>query len=256
MPAPNDSKACHGKVVKESEALHPGCIFPITSPRMKVMPPCVFSSTGWVIRPLPVKELVAFCDIQDSLTNSMGETSSTCAAMTDIPFVLSPPAKLLGTFVDHLDQSEELQSQPQLEKKLAPSPAECEDRKNCEHVLAENPNPDLLLIFGRTKVAKNDDASVNFDYWDLTITTLWEKDENFPECEHAFDSAFAFLPMDSIRKLALRVWKHCIWKSLQRHLHRTYEPDWADWRTELQTSSLECTLTAARECICQCMGLD
>jgi hypothetical protein len=96
---PFDPEASHGVAVREQGSLHPGCFFPITDPRTRVKAPCVFSGTGWVARALMVREFAACCDTQESMVKTLLDIPVTKVAMTDIPFSVNPPAKVLGAFL-------------------------------------------------------------------------------------------------------------------------------------------------------------
>jgi hypothetical protein len=114
--------------------------------------------------------------------------------------------------------------------------------------------PDMNLVFSRNKAAKNDDASVNVDYWDLEVASLWKSDSHYQARLQLFLGAYGgAAPMGSIRKLALRVWRRYVWKSLRRHLCRMYDINWEDRRSDFISSDLETTLTATRDCISRCM---
>jgi hypothetical protein len=85
---------------------------------------------------------------------------------------------------------------------------------------------------------------------------LWETDAVFSGRLHCFQDAFSSLPMVAIRKLGLQTWQRNVWRSLRRYLHKTYGDDWVVNRESLGESSLESTLTSARDCIHHCMWAD
>ena len=101
---PTDPEACYEQTVKVRNVLHPGCYFPITDPRVKVLAPCVFSPSKWVVRPLTVRELAGCCDVQDAVVKRLPDLPVTRVSLGDMPFAVNAPAKLLGNFVDSLSE--------------------------------------------------------------------------------------------------------------------------------------------------------
>jgi hypothetical protein len=85
--------------------LHPGSFLPITSPRQQVIAPSVFSPTKWVIRHLTVQELAGCCDVPDSVAKTLTKGSVRRVSLQDVPFVTTPPAKILGGFVELMKQT-------------------------------------------------------------------------------------------------------------------------------------------------------
>jgi hypothetical protein len=279
---------------------------PITDPRVKVLAPCVFSPSKWVVRPLTVRELAGCCDVQDAVVKRLPDLPVTRVSLGDMPFAVNAPAKLLGNFVDSLSeyypscllrkpitlQTGTLGDQPRVPairpgdaNDVAPRPAEelgghslayldespsrtpkltCimvtgdEGGSSARHETANQfaDECDPAVLFGRNKAAKNDDAEINYDYWDLPLVSPWAENSEFRARLDLFKAKHGVLPMTFIRKLGLRVWKRNVWKSLRRFLRRSHSTDWPSRRDDFQDSDLEANLTAARDCIHRCMHLD
>lgn len=232
---PSNPEETFDTVVRESGALHPGCLLPITDPRTRVIAPCVFSPTKWVIRNLMIKEVDACCDVRDDVVKSLDDGSIVKVPLAKCPFLFSPPAKLLGHFVDsiHIDRSPGNIDSGTMDSGSIDSSLETRSGGETKVLAKHNENiggdalrlvpvqednevaldldpaqaADLDTIFGRHKAAKIDDAGINYDYWDAGVMSPWMTDTSFRRWLQEFQEKYDDLPTDAIRKLGLRRWR-------------------------------------------------
>jgi hypothetical protein len=301
---PVNPEGTYKTLVKETGLVHPGCWLRITSPRVRIKAPCVFSRTGWVARTLHSRELAACCDVPDFIAKALPNQPIAKTSFLALQFVFNPPAKILGTVLDHALKAVTVESAHQVsedsalmeltyvsESPLNGEPPCQEDGPRrvlqFEGFLAE-PNADLgqknvakepasklcrgddlspvpqiedslaepSAALGRNKAAKNDDAGINYDFWDLNVIAPWSRDPLFEDRIRLIKLVHKKHPNDSIRKLALHVWKRNVWRSLRRHLRKSFDIEWAKRRSEFDSTPLEKTLSAGSNCIRRCMNAD
>jgi len=252
---PDDPEATHEGLAYMGKALHPGGFFPVTCPRVKVVSPCVFSSTKWVLRALTVHEVAGCCDVPEAIINTLSPVLVERCSVSAMPFLFTSPAKILGGFVEALMLPQPLPEERQpLSTPNATPPSATIVREEEGHAEAPTERPLPELLYGRDKAAKNDDAAVNVGYWDDEIVKPWIRDPGFTRRVRAHLASKGVLPMEAFRKLALRTWRRNVWRSFRRYM-RQRSDDWTslpddpgavhDWKL---------TMEGARDCLVRCMG--
>lgn len=100
-PPPDPDKALPSPTTI-GDTLHPGSYLQLTAPRTRFILPSVFSPTRWAVRSLTAREAAICCDVQDQVASLIPETSLTKTSLSTLSFLSTPPAKLLGTFLEML----------------------------------------------------------------------------------------------------------------------------------------------------------
>jgi hypothetical protein len=259
-PPPADPDAILLATSASQSHAHQGSFYSLTAPRMKFLVPSVFSPTRWAIRPLTTREIATCCDVKEELINLLLGTSIANTATTKLPFMLSPPAKLIGTFLGMLPQ---LTSRPSPGPTIAPIQEEHILNKSEEatlQALAHENTPratPLDVILGRNKAAKNDDAAIDYGYWDNGVVEPWKASSAFIHKFSVFVETYQSLPLVFFRRLTLRAWRRNIWKSFLRFMQKAFEDPWTEPPEDQAAFDLWApTVEAARDCIRRCMAAD
>jgi hypothetical protein len=258
---------------------HQSSFYSLTAPRMKFLVPSVFSPTRWAIRPLTTREIATCCDVKEELINLLPDTSIAKTATTKLPFMLTTPAKLIGTFLGML---------PHLTSRPSPGPTvvmreprrvgrtalahmrpltpiqEEHSLKKSEEATLQAPAHEntpratpLDMILGRNKAAKNDDAAMDYGYWDKEVVEPWKASSAFIHKFFVFVEIYQSLPLVFFRHLTLRVWRRNIWKSFCRFMQKAFEDPWTEPPEDQAAFDLwPPTVEAARDCIRRCMVAD
>jgi hypothetical protein len=168
-----------------------GVALPVSNPLSLVRCRSLFSQTMWVLRQLSAQELLAVFDIpqQERVTAA---TYHTTAAL---PFLHCAPLKALNTALTSWEPTKPLPLQP-VDQTPCTAPLAMVYPKECfDH---------MVMLAADAVAVKADVVLAPTGMWDRRV---WEGMAWAEQSARDFEERHGRGPLDSIRRLALRVWK-------------------------------------------------
>jgi hypothetical protein len=112
-------------------------------------------------------------------------------------------------------------------------------------------------MLGRKKAAKNDDAEIDYQYWDDKILCQWRDSPEFLHRFNAFWNKYQGSPQTWIRKMGLRTWRRNVWRSFHKFIGNSLKEPWAAALEDPDVKKLWLpTIIAARDCLQRCMNAE
>jgi hypothetical protein len=112
-------------------------------------------------------------------------------------------------------------------------------------------------MLGRNKAAKNDDAEIDYQYWDDKILCQWRDSPEFVHRFNAFWNKYQGSLLTWIRKMGLRTWRRNVWRSFRKFIGNSLKEPWAAALEDPNVKKLWLpTIIAARDCLQRCMNAE
>jgi hypothetical protein len=169
-----------------------------------ILCPLVYSPTGWVIRRLSVGELMAACDVSETLLPVIPDSA---LHPTLLPFLNSAPSRLLCRVLDTMIKQVHLENhpaKPQLTPKWPGSPG-------------------LTWLGTSAPTTRADDAEAPKAVWNMRVLQIPHSTDLY----NSFEQRFAIDPLDCLRHLLLCIWRRRVLSSLCQYLVKEYGEKWA-----------------------------
>jgi hypothetical protein len=227
-------------------------LIPWKRKKVKVLAPCVFSSTGWVHRMMTISELLDAYDVSIADRRLMGRLTDGGPAgeMPTLSFTQQVPVRVLERVVGAL---RERAKGSEIQRRVGPAETDEAQVGNAGGSAASPPvwreteqlEREVLARAGSTlagneettgmedehRQAKNDDAVTHVVEWNLRVC------RGLDGCE--YQAGVHDRALDALRLLLLiryRSWRGPLWVSFRRYMEMEHGRDWAHKVRSLRSS--------------------